>query len=252
MVKTNLLVSCWHSHRRSDIPRIRSGAPFPDMWLSHLQKQVGTLTRHQHNLAQVTFTVPPGSPPIYEEALRALPKKIGTADVEVLHRPSNLGIGFGSFAHAANLYRDQFDLYLCLEDDYVFVQDDFDQWLAEAYERQKADLLIQYWRGTACLTNSVIGVEALRALDWKIPVYDVEGYDSRAQELWIRSFRSRDGFPPPYTAHPFFGDHWIHGRHFYSGIMVFGEGKILITPSQTVDPKTFECHIPDYFPRVIY
>jgi len=57
-----------------------------------------------------------------------------------IHRP-NIGGSFGSYICAANTFRDKFDYYIFIEDDYVFTRDHFDDYLIKEH---KGDYTVVY------------------------------------------------------------------------------------------------------------
>ena len=50
----------------------------------------------------------------------------------IIHRP-NSGLSFGSYFYVTSLFRDEFDYYIFIEDDYVFVKDNFDELLVNEF-----------------------------------------------------------------------------------------------------------------------
>jgi len=93
----------------------------------YLRKQIEHLTKYKHNLSQITFIVANSEEQEgYTRFLEDLPDKIQGASVK-LHRRENRGWSYGSYSDVYGIYRNQFEYYIFLEDDYVVCTDDFDQ-----------------------------------------------------------------------------------------------------------------------------
>lgn len=118
----NLVIACWSGIRRDDFK------PYIEDRAYYLETQLKSLGCLKHKVDQITFVIPdnPEEPAEYTRCLESIPRKIGTACVEIIRRP-NFGQSYGSYSHVYGLYRDRFDYYLFVEDDYIFVQNNFDE-----------------------------------------------------------------------------------------------------------------------------
>lgn len=120
----------WGGPRRYMFPESLSKRTF------YLEKQVEQLSSLKHNLSQITFVVPnyEQQPKEYTDFLNSLPSKIRETPVVVEHRP-NVGMSYGGFNHCYVKWRQEFEYYFFLEDDYFFVKDDFDKIFIEEIEQ---------------------------------------------------------------------------------------------------------------------
>lgn len=120
MERVNYIIAAWSGPRRDG----GSG-------LACLKKQLNQLSVLKHSIAQVTIVVPdnPGEPSDfrgYVENRVALVEETGGIPVTVLRRP-NIGLSYGSWSYAYEETRMLFDYYIFMEDDYYFVEDNFDE-----------------------------------------------------------------------------------------------------------------------------
>lgn len=121
LAKKNLVILCWSGIRRYMYPESIGDRTF------YIRKQVQQLTKLSHNLDQITFVIPHNKLEFddFTSYIDDLPEQIGTAKV-VVHRRPNIGMSYGGFSEVFGKYRNEFDYFLFLEDDYFFVQDHFD------------------------------------------------------------------------------------------------------------------------------
>jgi hypothetical protein len=118
----NYVIATWSGARRVSDPRYWEDAAF------YLRHHLKYLEDVPHNLSQITVCVPhnPEEPAAFRQLLfDYYRKKAGGATIEILERP-NVGLSYGSFSDAYARYRQQFDYYIFMEDDYKFCQPHFD------------------------------------------------------------------------------------------------------------------------------
>jgi hypothetical protein len=156
----NLVIACWGGARR--LPD-----PFYDEHREcFIQSQIKYLAKVEHNLSQITFidnasndynTVE------YQIALENMPDKIGRTPVK-FHQRSNHGFSYGAFDFAVKRYWDEFDYYIFLEDDQIIIEDNFDKFLIEEFERhpQCSYLCALYERGHAALSFGITSINILK------------------------------------------------------------------------------------------
>ena len=124
--RVNLLIACWGGKRRTPDPLYEKDFSY------YLKLQAQTLSRYGDCLAQVTFVSNGGQEP-YLSFLRNSPWESWIkAPVKVLER-QNVGYSNGAWLAGYQLFPD-FDYYIFLEDDYVFVCKNFVQCMIEIYE----------------------------------------------------------------------------------------------------------------------
>jgi hypothetical protein len=207
--RVNYLMACWFGPRRVDE---RAG---PHFAVAHLR----ALQALQHGLAQVTVIVPES--PGRDAHLAALAPfaRCGGAPVVVLTR-ENSGMSYGSWSHAYDVYGDQFDYYILMEDDYVPCLDHFDRALLERIDAwPTAGYLCTYyethnrkgyahWKPHAAISNGMMRAATLAAVKRKfgrVPYLDGAGYVTESQIVFshavlqaghrIRDFRRHYSCP---------------------------------------------------------
>ena len=120
--RINYVCTVWSGRRRAHWQQARNYLPF------HIE----TLTTLPHNLAQITFVInqsPNTDPASYSDG--SLPSQIQDTPVRYIFRP-NKGLSYGALNAAFVQYPD-FDYYIFMEDDFVFVQPDFDMTLLNLF-----------------------------------------------------------------------------------------------------------------------
>jgi hypothetical protein len=110
-----------------------------------LKKQIRQLTELKHSLDHIVFISPYNlnEPVAYTEYWTSLPKEINGIPLEKFER-KNIGHSYGGLLDIYLKYRDKFDYYIFIEDDYTFVLDNFDKLLVDELERQQCDYLCEY------------------------------------------------------------------------------------------------------------
>lgn len=104
---------------------------------TYIHEHLETLYSLEHNLSQITIVFP-YHPNIFSNEILKLKEitKIKSTPVEFLHR-ENAGISYGSYSHAYFQYLDKFEYYIFIEDDYAFVEDNFDETLVNMINERK-------------------------------------------------------------------------------------------------------------------
>lgn len=120
MAKINYVIALWGAKSDAD---------------TNLKIQIDLLNKIDHNLAQVTLVSPPyeGSHLKFENLLTELE---GTtlsngAPIVLIRRDANKNMSYGSFSDAFGAYRQEFDYYIFMEDDYIPARPRFDQLLVD-------------------------------------------------------------------------------------------------------------------------
>lgn len=131
-MRTNYVLSTWNGWRRH-------GDDTEYLW-PHLDN----LKRLSHSIDQITVVSPinPTEPPEYNKRLSKLQKPI-----VVLRRP-NIGLSYGSWSYAFDMFGEKFDYYFFMEDDYHYVIDDFDKIMIRHYEEAQCEYLCWMVRGS--------------------------------------------------------------------------------------------------------
>ena len=103
--------------------------------LCYLRSQIVTLEQYKHSLSKIVFTfnIDPEHYSLLSEALNLIPKKFQNTDVEINIR-ENYGMSYGAFSDIFGKNMGKYDYYIFNEDDYVIVQDNFDEYLVNKFE----------------------------------------------------------------------------------------------------------------------
>ncbi len=130
-MRTNYICPCWSGNRRNgdDLYNKNRGI--------YLKVQVCQLLRLKHSLDQITIVIPhnPEETPEFRRQRDAIPTKIKDTPVVVIDTENTLS-SYGPYNLVFEKYRSKFDYYMLCEDDYVPVQDEFDQILIKLIEKK--------------------------------------------------------------------------------------------------------------------
>jgi hypothetical protein len=191
-MKVNYVVACWAGDRRKTDDTYHYDKSF------YLRMQVRALSKYKNNLSQITFVIADCEDEAEEfsQAVKQLPTKIQNTPVTVLRRENN-GQSYGSYSHCFAKYREEFDYYIFIEDDYVIVQDNFDEILVNMY-RAKSDcgyLCSLVFSSTpyphAAISNGIAHSEVLEKIWHKfgeIPYGKKEGFTYNSDPQLMFSF----------------------------------------------------------------
>ena len=156
----NLVIACWGGKRR-----------LPDSFYDEyrtcfIESQIKYLSEVKHNLSQITFIdnlCGDQGTRDYQFAIENIPDEIGKTPVRVHQRP-NQGFSYGAFEFAVKMYWDEFDYYIFLEDDQIIIEDDFDQFLIEEFNKHRlcGYLCALYTRGHAALSFGITSIKVLK------------------------------------------------------------------------------------------
>ena len=99
-----------------------------------LKKQIECLQTYKHNLTKIifNFNVTPEHYKYLSEVYSMIPKQMQGAEVEINIR-ENVGISYGAWSDTFKKYKSKYDYYVFNEDDYFFVQHDWDSYLVNKY-----------------------------------------------------------------------------------------------------------------------
>ena len=122
-MKTNLVKVFYFGERRKQIEESKTDKFF------FLKKQVEYLCKIKHDLDQITFVVNGDIPDGYEQEVFALKEKF---KLVTLSR-ENVGISYGAYSHAVDTFIDDFDFFIFSEDDFIFLQNNFDRIYKEKF-----------------------------------------------------------------------------------------------------------------------
>ena len=153
--------------------------------INYLAYQLESLKRFKNNLDDVVVVVNKGYPTVeYLDSLSEFPK--------VLLRP-NVRDSYGAWNHALDIYGDEYDWYFVVEDDYVFVLDNWDQKLIDLWEDDmgylcsKLDGELQNFH--ASMTGGLVSSVGFRTADFSdFNRCSSDVYDTCSQIRWSQAF----------------------------------------------------------------
>jgi hypothetical protein len=126
--KVCLINSFWLGDRRYEIPEYKEDK------LYFVKKQIEVLQTQKHNLTKIifNFNIIPEHYHYLAEVFSITPKQIQGAEVEINIR-ENVGISYGAWSDCFSKYKSEYDYYVFNEDDYFFVQDNWDEYLVNKH-----------------------------------------------------------------------------------------------------------------------
>jgi hypothetical protein len=154
VVREIYVVTCWSGKRRVVDNRYAKDKCF------YLRNHVDFLNKIEHSLNLIVFVINENKqePDEYKRLVFNLPKKIGTADTKIIRR-ENVGMSYGALSDVWNLYKDSYDYYFTIEDDYQFSVNNFDKIFIKKLEDNK---LVGYVSCLAGKTYADISVGCIR------------------------------------------------------------------------------------------
>ena len=133
--KVCFVTSFWLGERRMESPIYKEDR------LYFLKKQIELLQTKKHNLSKIifNFNIIPEHYSYISKIISLTPKQIQGTEVEINIR-ENIGISYGAWSDCFSKYKSDYDYYVFNEDDYFFVQDNWDAYLVDkhnSYTRRK-------------------------------------------------------------------------------------------------------------------
>ena len=204
--KVNYVITTWSGPRRE-----------PN--LSYLKNHLINLLSLKHNLSQITIVKPvvDGCDMSYYEVDNLINKF--NCDVKILEKYDNMGQSYGQFFYTYETYKNEFDYYIFVEDDYMVDIDHFDKILVSEFVEQKVDgFLCSYCGptptdpvGGASISNGIISTNCMSKIYnlFSNPIQkinDREGYMCQinfSKLIWESELTFRD-FSQKYRV-PYFG-----------------------------------------------
>jgi RimJ/RimL family protein N-acetyltransferase len=212
--KVNYVITTWSGPRR--VPN-----------LNYLKNHLINLLTIKHNLSQITIVKPivEGCNMSYYE-IDSLINKFN-CDVKILEKYDNMGQSYGQFFHAYETYKNEFDYYIFVEDDYMVDIDHFDKILVDEFVNQEVDgFLCSYCGPTptdpvvcASISNGVISTNCMSKIYDIFPnpiqkINSIAGYMCQinfSKLIWESNLHLKD-ISKKYRV-PYFGDYVIeYGR----------------------------------------
>ena len=100
-----------------------------------LKKQINYLNRVKHNIDNIVFSFNLNYDDIniLNEFINLIPKKIHNSNVEIVIRQNN-GISYAAWSEYAIKNIEKYDYFIFNEDDYFFIEDNFDDYLISTFK----------------------------------------------------------------------------------------------------------------------
>jgi hypothetical protein len=129
-MKTCLVIAFWLGDRRKPINEYKNTDR-----LTFVKKQVEMLNLYKNSLNKIifNFNLEEDHRKYIDEINKIVPKKIQNADVEIVFR-ENYGMSYGAWSDAFAKNKNEFDYWFFDEDDYFFMQHDWDQYFINKFE----------------------------------------------------------------------------------------------------------------------
>lgn len=126
------VVNFWLGERRIEVDYYKSNKLF------FLNRQIDFLTNKENNIDTIffNFNIVPQHYSLISEIFKIVPKKINNSLVEVTFR-ENIGMSYGAFSDIFKSNLNRFDYYIFNEDDYVFTQDNWDEYLVKKFNSKE-------------------------------------------------------------------------------------------------------------------
>jgi hypothetical protein len=134
-MKVNYVIATWTGNRRRGNEAHRYDKTL------YLKEQLRLLGVYSHALSQITIVAPYNKGELARdtEYLSGLEGTVVGGTPVIVVRRENRGHSYGGYSHVYGLDRNAdnaFDYYIFMEDDYAFVQDNFDQKMINMFERK--------------------------------------------------------------------------------------------------------------------
>lgn len=92
-----------------------------------------------------------------------VPKEIAGKEVRVLRR-NNVGMSYGAWDHAYQTYKNEFDNYFFIEDDYIPTLDHFDNIFLKKMRNNTGYVCSLYMRAHSAISNGLVSTQTLKSI----------------------------------------------------------------------------------------
>jgi len=172
MIKTNYIIATWNGVRVKPVDQLY----YEDVLKNHLQILLNT----KHNLSQITIMRP------YNDLENGYYTIDGYGDVKIIGCKNEYQ-SYGQWLKAVEIYLDNFDYFIFIEDDYVPNVDNFDTKLIDIYK--EGSYLCSTVSGSGdnahcAISNGIISNNTIRNLITKIKYNQwLDNFSSKNLEL---------------------------------------------------------------------
>lgn len=132
--KTCLIVNFYFGDRRNPCKK------YEEDRLILLKTQIDMLTKINHNLSKIVFyfNIDETDFGLMNTVIKMVPNSIQNSSLDIRFRNNkNGGYSYGSFSDAFTEYKEKFDYFIFLEDDYFIIENYFDSILIDIYHSYK-------------------------------------------------------------------------------------------------------------------
>jgi hypothetical protein len=115
----------------------RLGGEHPDYMADrtlYLSTHLSQLQKLNHNIDHIILSINTFEDEPIE--FRDLVSDISKTDIEI-HRRPNIGVSYGAWSELFSKYADNFDYFFTMEDDYLYVEDNFDQTMIDMFHENE-------------------------------------------------------------------------------------------------------------------
>jgi hypothetical protein len=132
-----------------------------------------------------------------------IPETIGGIPTHILRR-ENIGMSYGAWDFAYQTFRDSYDAYFFIEDDYVPTLDNFDSIFLNKVDDNVGFVCSLYDRGHAAISNGLMSTAALNAVG-RVPHPNSSNYGAAEQAGQVAMSKSVEaaGFKVAHVADDF-------------------------------------------------
>lgn len=100
----------------------------------YIKKQIETLENYKHALSKIVFSfnIVPNHYNLLTDVIKIIPKFIQGAEVDIIIR-DNIGMSYRAWVEAYVKYKDMYEYFIFNEDDYFFIQNNWDEYLINKF-----------------------------------------------------------------------------------------------------------------------
>lgn len=202
------LIICFYNGSRSGNQQ--------NFYQEYVKAHMECLRRYKNNLSRIVFAIAD------DKCTKTTIHEDG--EITYVHR-SNRGLSFGAWVEISQMYMNQYDYYIYCEDDYVFVQDNFDDILVRQYQQKNVDYLVtwkQYEKQHTLSPNelvSTIGIVSHDTLNRLKYLTDLPITNDKCGMmcLFLNSFRTIACLDQQYNLFPYYAWESVNDRIYYHG-----------------------------------
>jgi hypothetical protein len=122
--KTCYVISFWLGERRRGVERSK----IDPLYLLKKQIEILQTVKHSVNTIILNFNLEVDQYQYIGEIFKLVPKSIQGSDI-VINIRENYGISYGAWSDIFEKYKSEYDYYIFSEDDYFFIEDNWDDYL---------------------------------------------------------------------------------------------------------------------------